>query len=316
MSAVSKMDRLPRMHFLLQICRMILHIPSDDPQLSPGAAVNGLESLFIPAALQKFYHPVEGIVAYRHVPTAVSPAAHFTLCDRKLLTKIAGKWEQVLDAVLASTLNSQNVCQESKRRVIKFYAQFKLFSFTFDEELKDAIKHSASADIPLATFSFTGKNQFNDQVSFNLSTACARRVIFAGLSPTPILIPSSKSSPNVGQPIVFIPGRTDFCFYDFFVALPAEKILYAVTSCPFDLMLGTGGGGANNGNNNGTSNSTINSSFNTATNAPLTPFTLLEMWAKDLKDAGYNKFSIKCLYIPSTDLLNQLKPTITVNNKD
>lgn len=299
LSAVAKMDRLPRMHFLLQICRMILHIPSDDPQLSPGAAINGLESLFLPAALQKFYHPAEGIVAYRHIPTAVSPAAHFTLCDRKLLAKLAAKWEQVLEAVLASTLNSQNVCEESKRRVIKFYAQFKLFCVSFDEELKDAVKHTADPEsTPPTTLSFSGKNQFNDSVSFKLSTACPRRVIFAGLSPTPILIPSAKSSPNVGQPLLFIPGRTDFCFYDFFVALPAEKTLYAVTTCPFDTMMGTG---------NANTNSSINSSFNTVTNAPLTPFTLLEMWAKDLKDAGYNKFTIKSLYIPPNDLLNQVK---------
>lgn len=301
LSAVAKMDRLPRMHFLLQICRMILHIPSDDPQLSPGAAINGLESLFLPAALQKFYHPEEGIVAYRHIPTAVSPAAHFTLCDRKLLTKLAGKWEQVLEAVLASTMNSQNVCDESKRRVIKFYAQFRLFLESFDEELTGAAKTVPPSEGGAFTFIFSGTSQFNDKVSFKVPTACLRRVIFAGLSPTPILIPSGRTSPNVGQPLVFIPGRTDFCFYDFFVAVPAEKTLYAVTTCPFERMTNSGQGGSAGGSVGN------NTTFNTVTNAPLTPFTLLDMWSKDLKDAGYTKFSIKPLYIPSSELLAQLK---------
>ena len=300
LSAVAKMDRLPRMHFLLQICRMILHIPSDDPQLSPGAAINGLESLFLPAALQKFYHPEEGIVAYRHIPTAVSPAAHYTLCDRRLLGKLAAKWEQVLEAVLASTLNSANVCQESKRRVIKFYTQFKLFLVSFDEELSGNVIATVIPEPP-TTFTFSGINQFNDKVIFKFSTACLRRVIFAGLSPTPVLIPSGgKGNPNAANPLVFIPGRTDFCFYDFFVAIPAEKTLYAVTTCPFDLM-------TNNNNNNSSSNNNPNASINTATNAPLTPFTLLEMWSKDLKDAGYNKFQIKSVYIPPNDLLTQVK---------
>lgn len=297
LSAVAKMDRLPRMHFLLQICRMILHIPSDDPQLSPGAAINGLESLFLPAALQKFYHPEEGIVAYRHIPTAVSPAAHYTLCDRKLLSKLAAKWEQVLEAVLSSTLNSQNVCIESKRRVIRFYAQFKLFSVSFDEELKDASVHVLDPENSANSFTFTGTSQFNDKVSFKVPLTCLRRVIFAGLSPTPILIPSGRTSPNSGNLLVFIPGRTDFCFYDFFIASPAEKTLFAITTCPFEVMMNTGG------NSNGNSVIINTSSFNTATNAPLTPFTLLEMWSKDLKDAGYNKFSIKSLYIPPKDLL-------------
>jgi hypothetical protein len=301
LSAVAKMDRLPRMHFLLQICRMILHIPSDDPQLSPGAAINGLESLFLPAALQKFYHPEEGIVAYRHIPTAVSPAAHYTLCDKKLLLKLAAKWEQVLDAVLSSTLNSQNVCEESKRRVIRFYAQFRLFLLSFDEELKDASKNSDKG--AAFNLNFNGTNQFNDKVAIKISSTCLRRVIFAGLSPTPILIPSGKTSPNASNPVVFIPGRTDFCFYDFFIALPSEKTLYAVTTCPFETMMNAGGNG---GNNNG-SNNQGNTTFNTATNAPLTPFTLLEMWAKDLKDAGYNKYSIKSVYIAPTELLPQIK---------
>lgn len=301
LSAVAKMDRLPRMHFLLQICRMILHIPSDDPQLSPGAAINGLESLFLPASLQKFYHPEEGIVAYRHIPTAVSPAAHYTLCERKLLTKIAGKWEQVLEAVLASTLNSQNVCDESKRRVIKFYAQFRLFLESFDEELFGATKHCTNekdSSNPDTVFTFNGTSQFNDKVSFKVPTSCLRRVIFAGLSPTPILIPSGRTSPNIGHPLVFIPGRTDFCFYDFFIALPSEKTLYAITTCPFSRMTNAGNNSSSTSNNN---------TFNTATNAPLTPFTILDMWAKDLKDAGYNKFSIKPVYIPSNDLIIQLK---------
>lgn len=302
LSAVAKMERLPRMHFLLQICRMILHIPSDDPQLSPGAAINGLESLFLPAALQKFYHPEEGIVAYRHIPTAVSPAAHFTLSDRRLLGKLAAKWEQVLEAVLASTLNSQNVCAESKRRVIKFYAQFRLFLVSIDEELTGATV--AEKPETILNFSFSGQNQFNDRVTFKFSSACLRRVIFAGLSPTPILIPSGKTSPNAASPLVFIPGRTDFCFYDLFVAIPAEKTLYAVTTCPFDVMLNAGYSGNSNGSNN---NSGPGPTVNTATNAPLTPFTLLEMWSKDLKDAGYNKYQIKSVYIPPTDLLIQIK---------
>ena len=302
LSAVAKMDRLPRMHFLLQICRMILHIPSDDPQLSPGAAINGLESLFLPAALQKFYHPEEGIVAYRHIPTAVSPAAHYTLCDKRLLGKLAAKWEQVLEAVLASTLNSQNVCLESKRRVIKFYSQFKLFLVSIDEELTGATV--AEKPETILNFSLSGTNQFNDRINFKFSTACLRRVIFAGLSPTPILIPSGKTSPNSGSPVVFIPGRTDFCFYDFFVAVPAEKTLYAVTTCLFDVMLNAGySSSASNGNNHNCTGPTVN----TATNAPLTPFTLLEMWSKDLKDAGYNKYNIKSVYIPPAELLTQIK---------
>lgn len=305
LSAVAKMDRLPRMHFLLQICRMILHIPSDDPQLSPGAAINGLESLFLPAALQKFYHPEEGIVAYRHIPTAVSPAAHYTLCDKKLLSKLAAKWEQVLDAVLSSTLNSQNVCEESKRRIIRFYAQFRLFLLSFDEELKDAPKHSDESVV--VNLNLSGMNQFNDKVNMKISSTCIRRVIFAGLSPTPILIPSGKTSPNSGNPLVFIPGRTDFCFYDFFLAVPMERTLYAVTTCPFEKMMNAGGNG---GNNNGISNG--NSTFNTATNAPLTPFTMLEMWSKDLKDSGYNKYSIKSVYISPSDLLTQIKESPTI----
>lgn len=295
LSAVAKMDRLPRMHFLLQICRMILHIPSDDPQLSPGAAINGLESLFLPAALQKFYHPEEGIVAYRHIPTAVSPSAHYTLCDKKLLSKLAAKWEQVLDAVLSSTLNSQNVCEESKRRVIKFYAQFRMFLVSFDEELKDAVKYSDETGA--VNMSLVGTNQFNDKVNIKISSNCLRRVIFAGLSPTPILIPSGKTSPNASNPVVFIPGRTDFCFYDFFIAVQSERTLYAVTTCPFEKMMNTGDNSQGGGNN----------TFNTATNAPLTPFTLLEMWAKDLKDAGYNKYSIKSVYIAPNELLTQIK---------
>ena len=302
LSAVAKMDRLPRMHFLLQICRMILHIPSDDPQLSPGAAINGLESLFLPAALQKFYHPEEGIVAYRHIPTAVSPAAHYTLCDKKLLSKLAAKWEQVLDAVLSSTLNSQNVCEESKRRVIRFYAQFKLFLMSFDEELKDAVKYVNDDGDSQININLVGTNQFNDKINLRISSNCLRRVIFAGLSPTPILIPSGKTSPNAANPLVFIPGRTDFCFYDFFIAVPSEKTLYAVTSCSFEKMMNAGSGSNNN--------NAAGSTFNTATNAPLTPFTLLEMWAKDLKDAGYNKYSIKSVYIAPTDLLNQIKGVV------
>lgn len=334
LSAAAKMERLPRMHFLLQLCRMILHIPSDDPQLSPGAAINGLESLFLPAALQKFYHPEEGIVAYRHIPTAVSPAAYYALCDRKLLTKLAAKWEQVLEAVLASTMNSPNVCDESKRRIIRFYAQFNLFGISFDEELTTvsagakpttSVTPSATAtpatttatpankttptaattesNIP-AEMCFSGTNQFKDRVTFSLPTKKVRRVIFAGLSPTPILIPSGKYSPNLTCPLVFIPGRTDFCFYDLFVAIPGEKILYAITTCPFETMMGPTNASNNNNSNGSGGNS---STFNTATNAPLTPFTLLEMWGKDLKDAGYNKFTIKPVYIPPNELLAQVK---------
>lgn len=319
-SAVAKMDRLPRMHFLLQICRMILHIPSDDPQLSPGAAINGLESLFLPSALQKFYHPSEGIVAYRHIPTAVSPAAHFAFFDRKVLSRIAGKWEQVLEAVLGSTLNSPNVCEESKRRVSKFYAQFRLLLLSFDEDLsaKEPLDQSSPSEGSIHSFNFAGVNHFGTPIKFTLNTKNGlRRVIFAGLSPTPILIPSGKTSPNANLPLLFVPGRTDFCFYDLFLVIPADKTLYAITTCPFALMSGEAKGinsissnnsSSSSSNNNNTNNASSNNigTFNTVTNAPLTPITLLDMWSKDLKDAGYPKYSIKPVYIPSTDLISQL----------
>jgi hypothetical protein len=48
---------------------------------------------------------------------------------------------------------------------------------------------------------------------------------------------------------------------------------------------------------------------NTLNNAPLTPFTLLDMWLKDLKDAGYVKFSAKAVFIEPFELLSRLKST-------
>ena len=301
-SALSKMDRLPKMHLLLQLIRMILHIPSDDPSLSPGAAVNGLESLFIPAAIQRFYHPREGIVHYRHIPTAVSPAAHFALCEARVLGRITPKWEQVMEAVLTSTLNSKNVCSESKRRIVHFFAQFRLFQMCFDQELPTSSKaapvssSSSVASVPYSTieFCFSGVNQYNDRVEFTLpAQQPMRRVIFAGLSPSPILIPSGRAGNAFATaPIVFIPGRTDFCFYDVLVAVPAERCLYAITTIPFK--------------DNGTDTLIT---VNTLNNAPLTPFTLLDMWLKDLKDAGYAKFSAKAVYVEPFELLSQLKST-------
>ncbi len=298
-SALSKMDRLPKMHLLLQLIRMILHIPSDDPSLSPGAAVNGLESLFIPAAIQRFYHPREGIVHYRHIPTAVSPAAHYALCEPRVLGRITPKWEQVMEAVLTSTLNSKNVCSESKRRIVHFFSQFRLFQMCFDQGLPISSKATTPAaatisSVPYSTieFCFSGVNQYNNRVEFSLpAQQPMRRVIFAGLSPSPILISSGRSETAfAGAPIVFIPGRTDFCFYDVLVAVPADRCLYAITTIPFK--------------DNGTDTLIT---VNTLNNAPLTPFTLLEMWLKDLKDAGYNKFSAKAIYIEPFELLSQLK---------
>lgn len=296
-SALSKMDRLPKMHLLLQIIRMILHIPSDDPNLSPGAAINGLESLFLPAAIQRFYHPREGIVHYRHIPTAVSPAAHYALCEPKVLGRITAKWEQVMEAVLTSTLNSKNVCSESKRRIVHFFAQFRLFQLSFDQPLPVNSKATAPvpavAEVPFcnADFLFSGVNQYNDKVEFVLpANQPVRRVIFAGLSPSPILIPSGRCGSFTNAPIVFIPGRTDFCFYDVLVAVPADRCLYAISTIPFK--------------DNGTDTLIT---VNTLNNAPLTPFTLLDMWLKDLKDAGYTKFSAKPLFIEPFELLSQLK---------
>lgn len=296
-TTVGKLEKLPRMHLLLQICRMILHMPTNDPHLSASAASAGLESLFLPAALQKFYHLDEVFVVYRHIPTAITPAVHYALADTKLLAMISSKWSQVLEALLAATLNSPDICEESKRRTVRFYAQFRLFSAAFDEEMDrpeavpisiDGVSRARGAS-PVE-FVLRGITQYNHPFSLTLVSGKIRRVIFAGLSPVPSLIPPGRNgSSHAGDPILFIPGRTDYCFYDFFVAVPAERTLYAISTLHF-----------------APDDSILTSTFNTATNAPLTPFTLLEMWCKDLKDAGYPRFTAKFCFINSRELLTQL----------
>lgn len=290
-SAASKLERLPRMHLLLQIFRMLLHIPTDDPNISAPATATGLESLFIPAALQKFFHPVEGIIAYRHVPTAVTPAAFYAMADERFLARMAPKWTQVLEALVASIMNSKAVCTESKRRVVRFYAQLRLIQMSVDEPLYD--KHHPPIPGKLLKLSFAGTTQFNDPFSITLDGLVhLRRVAFAGLSPTPCLIPSvakTLSALPASSPILFIPGRTDYPFFDFLVAMPAERSLYAVSTIPYALA-----------------SKHCASSINTATNTPLNPLTLLEMWSKDMKDAGYARFTTKYCHIPPLDLLAQL----------
>jgi len=290
-SAAGKIDRLPRMHLLLQIFRMLLHIPTDDPNISAPASATGLESLFVPAALQKFFHPIEGIIAYRHIPTAVTPAAYYAMADERFLVRMAPKWGQVLEALVASIMNSKCVCSESKRRIVKFYAQLKLFQLSVDEPLYE--KSQAPIQGKTLKLSISGITQFNDPFTINLEGLThLRRVIFAGLSPTPCLIPSATKSCSLlpaTSPILFIPGRTDYPFYDFLLAMPSERCLYAISTIPYHVA-----------------SKHCASTINTATNTPLNAPTLLEMLCKDLKDAGYLRFTSKYCYVAPQDLLKQL----------
>jgi hypothetical protein len=285
---ISKLDRVQRVALLLVIFRMILHLPADAATSSVNLPQE-IRSLFLPSVVQKFYHPRDSVAYCLHIPTAVNMCVHLAFCGSLILNKLAEKPFQVMDKLVASIMDSRTVCSESKRRLIRFYAHHRL-------TLGDRIKVSGLTDFDKPMEVDTGKVF----VCHHFAGLTPAKDIVAWLLAQAILAsdPSSVSSySDIGKavPIVFIPGRTDYCFFDYFVFNTTLKRFFAVSTAatPSDWQ----------------KSASVKSSTGMAQQQQrsrdtlITPSSLMEMWSRVLGDVLPVKFTTHCVSVKATDLL-------------
>lgn len=325
--AISKLDRVQRVAFLLIVFRMILRLPAD-AATSSVILPSAIRALFLPAAVQRFYHPRDAVAVIHHIPTALSLSVHLALGGPRVLGMLGDSSGQnqplsVMHKLISSIMDSKTVCGESKRRMIRFYTLYRLNTPSavrlrgvtdFDREVEVEVP-----EVHLAHH-FAGLTPAKDILAWLLAQA-----IIAGDSATPLMLstptavsPSTQASLLRGDlsraiPIVLIPGRTDYCFFDFFYFMPATRRLYAVGTAagPSDWQRFGASTQALAGNRQKLSVSPAIMGGISGGTAPgpsprdniVTPTVLVDMWTRLFREVLPTKFTVHCVYVQPLDML-------------
>lgn len=287
-STVSKLDRVQRVALLLVIFRMILHLPADAATSSVNLP-RDVRSLFLPAVIQKFYHPRDSVAHVLHIPTAVGHCVHLALSSAAVLNMLAERPLQVMHKLIASIMDSKTVCAESKRRMVRFYAHHRL---TGGHQVR--VMGVTDFEKPMEVDTgklfvrhhFAGLTPAKDIVAWLLAQAIVAADASKLQSGSAALSDISKA-----VPIVFIPGRTDYCFFDYFVFYPSAKRLFAVSTAatPSDWQR--------------KSQPPTAAASSPQRESLITPASLVEMWQRVFSDVLPVKFTVHCVSVKPNDLL-------------
>jgi hypothetical protein len=264
--------------------------------------------------LQAFYHPTDGTVAVRSIPTAVSLAQHLALMSPSLLCAIAKGWEALFETVVNAMANSKQLCAEAKRRFARFYLHAKLI-------------WRRMAGAPSSPLVWSGRNELGEEV--HIKVANPRVVVFAGqvpsqyhfmsgamllglradssnpadalLTPDPAIDPLMTGDADAPyDSVIFLPGRTAYLFFDAFVLVPGERRLYALSSAPVvgswlkELNLRVPPAQLQAHREEGL----------------MTPLLVLEAWREALRKAGLPKTTLRLCLMRPTDMMLAVGSTL------
>jgi hypothetical protein len=283
--AISKLEGRQRNVLLIVLFAVILRVPMDmsgefnlGNVLALGPAITNPLLL---NCLQAFYHTSDGIITMRDVPAAISMAAHLALTSANTLNAVIRTWPTLFENVVHAMMASRLLCAEAKRRLSRFYAHAKFLwgrpNWSIDN----------------------GMTEFGEIVRIRFRQP--RVVIFASQTPPPTFMhPNGPDAEHHGVPgngdydaVVFLPGRTSYWFFDFFILIPEERRLYAITTSAVvgtwlkELQTRAGPMNLTQQRDDGL----------------LTPLVLLDHWRDTLKKAGLPKVSVKCCVLKTLDLM-------------
>ena len=303
-----RLDQHPRHRntLLIGLFAMILRVPLDwtERKFQIGELrelllhfnSNGLEAYLLPDALQTFYHPSEGSITLRSIPTAVSHAAYLSLSHPRILEAVAGRpWEGLFEKVVQTMLQSKQVCTESKRRFSRFYAHARLRWMTGDDH------HQRQA----SPINFPGKTELGEDISLRLFEQGVELVYFSTLVPSLAVLTASlevclRERKQRKIVHIFLPSSPRYWFFDLFILQVEERRLWAVTTAPLvgtwlkDLSTRAGPMQLAQQREDGVA----------------TPLILLDSWREVLKRSwtGSGKIGVRCLVVQPTDLMEALAP--------
>lgn len=312
---------------IIALFAMILRVPLDWSDKFNVKELRELDpeiaALLQTDCLQTFYHPTDGTIAVRSIPTAVSLAQHLALMSPSLLASVARGWEALFETVVNAMAGSKQLCAEAKRRFARFYLHAKLIW------RRQQPGPEGSSSPPLV---WSGRSELGDEVTVKVSRP--RVIVFAGqvpsqyhfmsgpmllglkadssnpaealLTPDPAIDPLVMTTTTAGgadapyDSVVFLPGRTAYPFFDAFVLLPAERRLYALSSAPVvgswlkELGLRVPPAQLQAHKEEGL----------------LTPLLVLEAWREALRKAGLPKITAKLCLMRPTDMMLAVGSTL------
>ena len=241
-------------------------------------------SLFSPNMTQKFYHPVDSYILLSMIPSFKNLSLQKQICDS------ISCWSLLLGANLSDLLKNhtsailslKSICQESKRKCIRYYLEFLINSyFCFPVTLKGTGEYGRLIEITLERDSIV--------------------TYFSGIIPSKELVAwvylqsiGGPDSLNIGsgqehKSIILIPGRSDYCFFDFFLIPKGHKRLYAISTLQGSSQW-----------------SSISNGKVEVDKGSISPYSLLEMWSRIFREMGISKISIQSIYLSPSDLSNDL----------
>jgi hypothetical protein len=259
------------------LCRVILQLPLslatdcysslEVAHLSRSCLPHAFLDIFHPSAILRHYHPRDSYACYVGVPSFKSNTSSF------IGTSYCTKWSQILccdiglevQKLLVSFLSLKSICNETRRKLTRNYMRFLLanaellcFSLNVRSELKEV------------EYAFKGTEE---------------TLFFSGLLPSRelLLYAMSRSSTD----IILIPGRPDYCFFDFFVINKSIRKFFAFSSIPGSHLW---------------SSSTVSSlslRYPVDTNS-LGPHDLIEMWMRLFREVGHGKMHATILFYSSS----------------
>lgn len=314
--ACRRLEPRQRNILLIAVFAMLLHVPLDWSDKFNVKELRDLDAdlsaLLQTDCLQSFFHPSDGAIAIRAIPTAVGLASHLALMAPSTLAAIAPKacWQPLFETVVAAMHSSKQLCSEARRRFARFYMSAKLLW---------RMPPSAADGWCLA-----GKGHMGEDVVLRFRRP--RIILFAGQVPAQYHFYGSKglvadatasiqTGPSVllaadpdidpfhtdeylGQDpyydsIVFLPGRTGYHFFDAFVYIPDDRRLYALCTAPVvttwlkELETRSSPAQLQQHREDGL----------------LTPLILLDNWRETLRKAGFPKISVKCCLMRPAEML-------------
>jgi hypothetical protein len=285
---------------LISLFAMALRVPLDWSDRFNIKELRDLDSsisgLLQTDCLQSFFHPSDGTIAIRAIPTATSMASHLALAHPTVLGSIAPSWMSLFETVVTAMHGSRQLCSEARRRFARFYMYSKIIWRSKPD------------------WRIEGKGHMGEDLAIKFKHP--RIVMFAGQVPSHYHFTSTDSSSNESgltallkpdgatdpfhdgsQPsynsIVFLPGRTGYHFFDAFIYCPEEKRFYALCTAPIvaswlkELETRASPAQIQQHRDEGL----------------LTPLILLETWKETLRKAAFPKLSVKCCLVKPSDLL-------------
>lgn len=269
------------------LCRVILRLPIG--LTFPTSSLNlsqqqikklplFIRKLFIPRAVQRFYHSKDFSEVICGVPTFNNLICYSSLFKKfdlwgKIINPEGTTLDNLLDKHLCNVMHSKVICAESKRQVFRFYFQSALCR----------VKSSNSLSISLL-----GEYGRSTEIVVDKDNTVA---FFAGLVPSKELlawiylhsVEKGEKEPKDAdtRTIILIPGRSDYCFFDAFVIPKGHRRLYAISTLPSAPQWSI----ASTTNNEVAGKSYVN------------PSGLLEMWSRVFRELGAIKLSIQSVYL-------------------